>query len=215
MEDIFTNPSIDPNKALSFSAPLYLYYTNPTPLCDSTNTEFNDFKFESYQNTVTAFDSTGLSFADELFDSGVLLPLKPPPRLQNTNYRSKSRPSSPTMRTILKKPFARLSPSKSKHKDFDPFMVAVEKIRKDDFIEQDKEISRCSRSRSLSPMRNWNWVKKREENLIEPSPINEGMTSEMTRKIMLNEKKRFVLKQMRKPVLSYKQGFLMCFGFSF
>jgi hypothetical protein len=73
----------EPNKALSYSAPLYLYHRIPSSISDPTD-EFSDFKFAPCQETASTLDSSTASSADELFHSGVLLPLKLPRRLQNS-----------------------------------------------------------------------------------------------------------------------------------
>lgn len=89
-----------------------------------------------------------MAFADELFLNGLVMPLKLPPRLQYdsdfNSFSQKSPVSSP--RTVCKIPFARKS---SWNDDFDPFMVALEKVRD----EKRGRNSHCRRSRSYSPFR--------------------------------------------------------------
>ncbi|KAL0371045.1 UNVERIFIED_CONTAM: hypothetical protein Sangu_0422600 [Sesamum angustifolium] len=89
-----------------------------------------------------------MAFADELFLNGLVMPLKLPPRLQfETEYHSfsqRSPVSSP--RTVCRLPFARRS---SWNDDFDPFMVALQKVRE----EKRGRNSHHRRSRSYSPFR--------------------------------------------------------------
>ncbi|KAH6765946.1 hypothetical protein C2S52_016929 [Perilla frutescens var. hirtella] len=92
-----------------------------------------------------------MAFADELFLNGLVMPLKPPPRLHcDTEFSSfslnspLSSPKSP--RTVCRIPFARKS---SWNDDFDPFMVALEKVRE----EERGRNSHHRRSRSYSPFR--------------------------------------------------------------
>lgn len=92
-----------------------------------------------------------MAFADELFLNGLVMPLKPPPRLHcDTEFNSfshKSPLSSPkSPRTVCRIPFARKS---SWNDDFDPFMVALEKVRE----EKRGRNSHHRRSRSYSPFR--------------------------------------------------------------
>lgn len=217
-EEELLNHKIEPNHALSYSAPLYLYYTNTSShVFDSTN-KFSDFNFEPYQQTETPPDSTTTSFADELFDSGVLLPLKLPPRLQNFG-KSSSGSTSPN-----KSSFAR--PNLSKRGDFDPFTVALQKIRKEENCERRRDMQPPRRSRSLSPLRNINWVRKREKDLEKLNSSrriilqsDEGMAgsgdnSNMTiGKNNSRKRKQIVLRMMKRPNVNYKQGLFTCFGF--
>lgn len=81
------------------------------------------------------------AFADELFCNGKVLPLKLPPRLQ------RSVPTSPTAaRSRTRSPF----PHRCKwNDDFDPFMIALEKVSE----EPGRRTSVHRRSRSYSPFR--------------------------------------------------------------
>ncbi|KAK6119818.1 hypothetical protein DH2020_046443 [Rehmannia glutinosa] len=89
-----------------------------------------------------------MSFADELFFNGLVMPLKLPPRLQydtdSNSFSHKSPVSSP--RTVCKIPFTRKN---SWNDDFDPFMVALQKVRE----EKRGRNSHHRRSRSYSPFR--------------------------------------------------------------
>jgi hypothetical protein len=53
----------------------------------------------------------------------------------------------------------------SKNMVFDTFTVALQKIRKDENCECRRELLPPRRSRLLSPLRNFNWVRKREKEL--------------------------------------------------
>lgn len=82
-----------------------------------------------------------MAFAEDLFFNGLVMPLKPPPRLHTSPLSS---PKSP--RTVCKIPFSRKN---SWNDDFDPFTVALEKVR------EEKRGRNCHhrRSRSYSPFR--------------------------------------------------------------
>lgn len=217
-EELLNDNNIEPNQALSYSAPLYLYYTNTSSrVFDSTN-EFNDFNFEPYQQTKTLPDSEATSFADELFDSGVLLPLKLPPRLQKFG-KSSSGSTSPN-----KSLFAR--PNVSKQRDFDPFTVALQKIRKEENCERRRDMQPPRRSRSLSPLRNINWVRKREKELEKLNSSREIIVQSdermagtgdnnniTTGKNNSRKRKQIALRMMKRPNVNYKQGLFTCFGF--
>ncbi|WOK93616.1 hypothetical protein Cni_G02316 [Canna indica] len=154
-------------------ASLYLYYVNTNP-SESINalppSESNskakdggadDFEFELYrqQKSPSCLEQQQqklTSFADELFHSGQLLPLKLPPRLQTIHSANCSRPSS-----CATSPFAKRSP---KSKDIDPFMVALEKVRKEDDATRRSRGSPGRRARSLSPLRtSKHWFNLQEE----------------------------------------------------
>lgn len=98
-----------------------------------------------------------MSFADELFCNGKVVPLAPPqlklpPRLCGGNDKSGCRSggaaaplSSPrTPRSVLRLPFARQC---LWNDEFDPFMVAIENVR------EEKRGKNHRRARSLSPLR--------------------------------------------------------------
>ncbi|KAL1555175.1 hypothetical protein AAHA92_15649 [Salvia divinorum] len=90
-----------------------------------------------------------MAFADELFLNGLVMPLDPPPRLPlkpppRLHKSPLSSPRSPA--TLCRIPFARKS---SRNDDFDPFMVALEKVRE----EKRGRNSHHRRSRSYSPFR--------------------------------------------------------------
>lgn len=213
---------IEPSKALSHSAPLYLYYTNTSNSIFDSIDEFNNFKFEPCQQTETPLDSsTTTSFADELFDSSILLPLKLPPRLQNIS-KSSSGPTSPNMSSFFRSSFARHN--LSKHRDFDPFTVALQKIRKEENCGRHRGLQPPRRSRSLSPLRNFNWVSKREKELQKSdSDIEMTLRSDekmvktrvgniTTSKNMFRKRKQIFLKTIKPPNMNYKRGLFACFG---
>lgn len=82
-----------------------------------------------------------MAFAEDLFFNGLAMPLKPPPRLRSSPLSS---PKSPrTVRRIL------FSRKNSWNDDFDPFAVALEKVRE----EKRGRNSHHRRSRSYSPFR--------------------------------------------------------------
>ncbi|XP_044460440.1 uncharacterized protein LOC123192027 [Mangifera indica] len=87
-----------------------------------------------------------MAFADELFCNGKVMPLKPPPRLQYgnsvENSSTLSSPRSPSGR--LKFPFQLRS---LWNDDFDPFMVALETVKR-----EERQKTR-RRARSMSPLR--------------------------------------------------------------
>lgn len=96
-----------------------------------------------------------MAFADELFLNGLVMPLKLPPRLQiegdsncsfslNKSPVFSSSPKSP--RTVCRIPFSRKN---SWNDDFDPFLVALQRVRE----EKRGRNSHYRRSRSLSPFR--------------------------------------------------------------
>ncbi|CAK9138809.1 unnamed protein product [Ilex paraguariensis] len=98
-----------------------------------------------------SFDS--MAFADELFCDGQVLPLKLPPRLLYGNDTkcagNSSIPASPrSPNSVIKIPFARRI---TWNDDFDPFMVALEKVREEKRGRNKGNDHR--RTRSLSPFR--------------------------------------------------------------
>lgn len=98
-----------------------------------------DFEFD-FSGHLDMRNSLSLSTADELFDGGVIKPLKPPPRLQfSENNALGDSPKSP--RSPIKANFFReaLSPRHhNKKKDFDPFEAAIEQTRRESYGTQQK-----------------------------------------------------------------------------
>ncbi|CAL5190438.1 unnamed protein product [Lathyrus oleraceus] len=99
-----------------------------------------------------------MAFADELFCDGKVMPMMPPlklpPRLvQNGDSAQSSRATSPKSPTSkLRLPFSRLW----KNDDFDPFKVAFEKVREDKRGKSKGREHGLRRTRSLSPLRDFN-----------------------------------------------------------
>ncbi|RWR79770.1 hypothetical protein CKAN_00836700 [Cinnamomum micranthum f. kanehirae] len=85
-----------------------------------------------------------MSYADELFSSGEVVPLKPPPRLQHTINRSSNRQIQYYSGHFQDRG---LRP----RKDFDPFMVALENVKKDET--RKKQWIPYQRSQSFSLLR--------------------------------------------------------------
>lgn len=157
-----------PNKAPFHLTPLCLYYVSSPSPESKTRFGVDDFEFGHHAELEDSCyleqrqQQQLMSFADELFHSGRLLPLKLPPRLQAINSGSCSRRSScATSPTLLSgsawkavSPFARRG---SKGKDVDPFAVALEKVRQEDTIRRGRA-SPGRRARSLSPLRTSSWL---------------------------------------------------------
>lgn len=235
---MLSSPISSCTKSLSHSAPLYLYYNEYCgPSIDLTESKIecdsNEFEFDSHRRYSPPSNSGDRqqAFADELFRRGELLPLKLPPRLEPLCVSAKcSQPSScttsPTMLVIstLKSPFARV---RSHDKGLDPFMVALEKVRKDERVRRDRGSPR-QRSRSLSPFRRsiFLWKEDSSVNL----PLNEVTTMKISgknrskgtfsfwvsikgiRDLLLFRSKSQEKK--KKPFISCGLSPLVCFGFS-
>ncbi|CAA0805878.1 Protein of unknown function (DUF1645 [Striga hermonthica] len=139
------------------ASPPYTYVTAPTspipPGLDDfefeTSSKFNSGRHNNNFDP-TFFDYYGgqngkIAFADELFSDGLVMPLKPPPRL----HHDSSAASSPTRpATLCRLPFSR----KNNNDDFDPFVAALQKVT------EEKRRGRVPgprqrRSRSYSPFR--------------------------------------------------------------
>ncbi|KAI3723743.1 hypothetical protein L2E82_35500 [Cichorium intybus] len=94
----------------------------------------NDYRLPARANSFST-----MAFADELFCNGHVLPLKLPPRIQ------RSVPTSPrSLSSRIKNPFVQQC---TWNDDFDPFMIALEKVRE----ETGGRMSVHRRSRSYSP----------------------------------------------------------------
>lgn len=130
----------------------YYYSAPPSPRKNEENGQkngfassiFDDFEFETSKKFECSpiVDDTrhhersdslpAMAFADELFVNGLVMPLKPPPRLQydsDHSFSQKSPVSSPKFpRAVHKLPFARRN---AWNDDFDPFIVALEKVREE------------------------------------------------------------------------------------
>ncbi|RCV23853.1 hypothetical protein SETIT_5G038100v2 [Setaria italica] len=93
-----------------------------------------------------ASDVSAAAFADELFRAGALLPLSLPPRLQRPSYSAgASAAASPTSSAAAA--LATRGGGGRKHRGFDPFAAALEKVRRDG------PAAKPRRARSLSPLR--------------------------------------------------------------
>ena len=93
-----------------------------------------------------ASDVSAAAFADELFRTGALLPLSLPPRLQRPAYSvGASAATSPTATSSAASASCR---SSRKHRGFDPFAAALEKVRRDG---AGAPVT-VRRARSLSPL---------------------------------------------------------------
>ncbi|KAF5201757.1 hypothetical protein FRX31_008669 [Thalictrum thalictroides] len=120
------------------------------------DTSLNSSQGQQKQQLQHVQDVVSMAFADEIFCNGQIMPLKPPPRLHfaNSNKFSNrsscaSYPTSPS--SVLKGPLNRWSLIKSSTIDFDPFMVALEKVT-NEARGRDRN-SPHKRARSLSPLR--------------------------------------------------------------
>ncbi|KAL6850432.1 hypothetical protein ACP4OV_021059 [Aristida adscensionis] len=145
----------------SHSAPLYLLYDvagfakhgalPPRPFHDDDGFEFatttaakngggGDAALRACASDVSA------AVADELFRAGALLPLRLPPRLQRPSYSAgTSAATSPTSSSAYR-------PS-GKHRGFDPFAAALEKVSRDGGAAAAAAAAAAPRrARSLSPL---------------------------------------------------------------
>ncbi|GAU22135.1 hypothetical protein TSUD_251630 [Trifolium subterraneum] len=97
-----------------------------------------------------------MAFADELFCEGKVMPMMPPlklpPRLvHNGDSTQSSRATSPkSPGSMLRLPFTRLWKNDD---DFDPFKVALEKVREENREKPKDKQHGIRRTRSLSPLR--------------------------------------------------------------
>ncbi|KAG6533955.1 hypothetical protein ZIOFF_007834 [Zingiber officinale] len=198
-----TCPNSPSRNASFLDSALYFYVDTDASTTEAIelkdNYGGNDFEFEA-SICLGQQQQQLLSFADELFQSGKLLPLKLPPRLQTITgrncRRSSSCATSPTLLSgaTFRNPFVRGRHS-SKCKDVDPFMVALEKVRKEDTTRgRDPPVRRA---RSLSPLRKpaAGWLqeqtigtKKGDPGVnTQPSMKQTGMhTTEVSREIVGN-----------------------------
>ncbi|CAL4976783.1 unnamed protein product [Urochloa decumbens] len=165
MEDVLA-ASLMPH---SHSAPLYLLYdlsagfpnkhglhTPPLPLLGDDSDD-DGFQFATAASAsrngrgggaaalrACASDVSAAAFADELLRAGALLPLSLPPRLQRRPAYSAgaSAATSPTSSAAAQH-------AGRKHRGFDPFAAALEKVRR----ERLPAAAAPRRARSLSPLR--------------------------------------------------------------
>lgn len=165
LQPFHTCPNSPSHNASFLDSTLYFYVDTDPSTQFEDNYGGNDFQFEPNAQLEASIclgqQQQHMSFANELFRSGQLLPLKLPPRLQTITGRNCRRPSScatsPTLLSgaMFRNPFVRHSP---KCKDVDPFTVALEKVRKEDTTRG--RDSPVRRARSLSPLRNSGWFQE-------------------------------------------------------
>ncbi|PUZ57222.1 hypothetical protein GQ55_5G411800 [Panicum hallii var. hallii] len=152
----------------SHSAPLYLLYdlsasfpskhglAPPVPLHDDDDGGGDGFEFAATARNAggaaalraCASDVSAAAFADELLRAGALLPLSLPPRLQRPAYSAGA--SAATSPTSASSAAAHAGGRGGrKHRGFDPFAAALEKVRRDGAA----AAAAPKRARSLSPLR--------------------------------------------------------------
>ncbi|KAJ4962800.1 hypothetical protein NE237_022739 [Protea cynaroides] len=161
----------------------------------SNNDDDDDFAFD-FSNQIGIDDSL---YAEELFDGGVIRPLKPPPRLQPrdsavTSPRSPRSPRSPIVSQGKKMIRDVFSPRRQR-KDNDPFAAATKESRRGSDQSQNRGRDRAaipssSRSgrrgtRSVSPLRisqsSWEEQQQhRQENTKLDSSITKQSSSSST-----------------------------------
>ncbi|CAM0880997.1 unnamed protein product [Alopecurus aequalis] len=152
MEDLATSIM-----SLSHSAPLYLFFDDPAweeywlhggsfEFAASGAKSLGADRDNSAAPRACASD-VSTTYADELFRGGALLPLKLPPRLQHP--ADWSAVSSPIGQQLGRVPSWSPFTSSRKHRGFDPFAAALDKVRRDGAAPGTSR----RRARSLSPLR--------------------------------------------------------------
>ncbi|XP_071911369.1 uncharacterized protein [Coffea arabica] len=112
-----------------------------------------------------------MAFADELFYNGLVMPLKPPPRLQTSQENGNcfrqgsvpSSPKSPQSSSFIKVPFVHKAVWND---DFDPFKVALQKVSEESRGRASNARGNHRRTRSHSPFRtnnSWRWNDQHDE----------------------------------------------------
>ena len=149
----------------SHSAPLYLLYdlsasfpgkhgqAPAVPLHDDDDDGGDGFEFATTARNAggaaalraCASDVSAAAFADELLRAGALLPPSLPPRLQRPAYSAGA--SAATSPTPASSAAGAHHAGGRKHRGFDPFAAALEKVRRDGGAAAPR------RARSLSPLR--------------------------------------------------------------
>ncbi|XP_010268729.1 PREDICTED: uncharacterized protein LOC104605593 [Nelumbo nucifera] len=153
-----------------------------------TQNDDDDFAFDFSGQLETASLT-----ADELFDGGVIKPLKLPPRLQqvpsgvdefSTRKSAVSSPRSPRSPVSKGKRIIREALSPRHKKDFDPFAAAIEQARKGSERDRGRERFSGSNSgrrgtRSLSPFRvsAFPWEEKEQQQSTKPASSNSKSSS--------------------------------------
>ncbi|KAD7477584.1 hypothetical protein R6Q59_007381 [Mikania micrantha] len=172
---------------------------------DKTKNDAYEFEFETgkmfgdrwepeehkYRLPARANSFSTVSFADELFCNGQVLPLKPPPRLQNSVPTSPNRSFSSRVRN----PFAQRS---TWNDGFDPFMIALEKVSE----ETEGRVSVHRRSRSYSPFRT-DSVSRRVNCSVDS---NQGEEKESTITEMVNRKGSMYSRWVRSQTIVKKRS---------
>ncbi|TVU03201.1 hypothetical protein EJB05_51260, partial [Eragrostis curvula] len=222
----------------SHSAPLYLLYDvssltkhglAPPPVHEDDFDGDDGFEFATAAKygcgdaalRACASDVSSAAFADELFRAGALLPLRLPPRLQRpARSAGASAATSPTS-----------SGCRTKHRGFDPFAAALEKVRKDG-----DGAAAPRRSRSFSPPMLRSSAasahNKKDSNSLAPRPAaaaqkvgvavaarptwraKKGVKHLLSRAVMASAAAApRPLRPRKKDGVSYKPGLLVCFGF--
>ncbi|KAE8814114.1 hypothetical protein D1007_08757 [Hordeum vulgare] len=147
--------------SLSHSAPLYLFFDAPAweeYWLHEDTADGHEFAAAGAKSVGNEDNSAGpRGCGRQLLGGGAQLPLKLPPRLQHPADWSaaSSSATSPTTHTQAQlcmvpswSPFA----SSTRHRDFDPFAAALEKVRRD-WPAAPLPSRPMRRSRSLSPLR--------------------------------------------------------------
>lgn len=122
--------------------------------------DFQNEKQKKRSQRQSSVDSLpAMAFADELFCDGKVLPLGPPlklpPRLQNGSIKKTSMPSGSSLSSSPRSPLGLSFLHRSLwNDDFDPFMVALEKVREgEEKRGKSKGRHGIRRTRSLTPFR--------------------------------------------------------------
>ncbi|XP_009794993.1 uncharacterized protein [Nicotiana sylvestris] len=132
----------------------------------------SDFEFETCEDEQSWHEKgREMAFADEIFSNGQVMPLKLPPRLQCDDDMKYTTQRSITCSTIaptamVKSPFAR--------RDVDPFVVAMQKVMKEENRGRSNNSNRHKRARSLSPFRakNMEWtIEEMRQEIVSMTPI--------------------------------------------
>ncbi|KAL3634222.1 hypothetical protein CASFOL_021276 [Castilleja foliolosa] len=132
-----------------------------TPKSPARTNNCDDFAFDLSRN----YETTPLS-ADELFDGGVIKPLKPPPRLQFSPAANNG-PRTSLSHTKKKIQGSLFSSRHNNTKKIEPFAAAA--------AERGPPIRRVARS--LSPIRNRGLSSEEEEENKSPSPTHTVCTA--------------------------------------
>lgn len=140
---------------------------------DTCNDNFEDDQSWGEKRRERGGSLPEMAFADELFSNGHVMPLKLPPRLQcerDIKLCTSQRPitcSTISPSAMVKSPFAR--------RDVDPFVVAMQKVMKEENRGRDSTSNHNHRrTRSHSPFRAQNFecnIEEMREEIVSMSPI--------------------------------------------